>query len=182
VPKGLLGRLRPFAPPVHSRAAPFTGAGASAMDAATAELIAAGLQIVESGPSLLRARSWGMWSTREPALRCASEIDIAVEGGRLQLRAALGGYRVPLGIHVLMALALPAGLFVLYRVAGGARLPWMMVLSGAPWIALALVFARRPRGRAVLALDALFARMLAAAENDGHRESATEGEAVSPEP
>lgn len=55
MPEGLLGRLRPFAPPVHSRGAPFTGAVPRAMEAATSELVAAGLEIVESEAV---ARGW----------------------------------------------------------------------------------------------------------------------------
>lgn len=97
-------------------------------DAATA-LIGMGFSITTRTPAHLEARGPGWNSTKQPAMRAASRVDLDLEQGRVKMRAELGGLAwmqrftvlLPLGLIVVCAALIPTG--ILQNRVGGVTRP-----------------------------------------------------------
>lgn len=110
---------------MHEDFVPLEVDSVKALERARAVMITAGLSVTSSGHGELDLKGPGMSSSHETGLLAITEGRLSVGGGRVELKAELGGLKRLQRFVVIFPAALCLGLFVIFYLAGlYARNPW----------------------------------------------------------
>jgi hypothetical protein len=153
----------------YSKAVPFTGKAAKALEVARSTFLPQGFQLVASTDHELRVTWPGINSTRENPLKGISEASIIVRpsASAIEMMATLGGVRKMKRFLTFF----PLGMALLFLIVFGVlalnlpdfRRPWIFlipILALSPWIFIAPLMARAIEKRTVQAIDTLLNNMV----------------------
>jgi hypothetical protein len=154
-------------PMEYSKAVPFTGHAARALDVARSTFVGQGFQIITNSDYELRVTGPGITSSRENPLKGVSEASIIVRPSAIEIKAILGGVQ-----RMKMFLRLfPLGMALLFLIVFGV-LAWMLpgfrhawiflipVLALSPWIFLGPLIVRSIGKKTAQAVDMLLSNMM----------------------
>lgn len=172
---------------VYNASRPFSGDAARAFDLAVTALTALGFRLESRTADAVRLKGPGMNSNRQNPLVGASQLDVSVHQGQLDLTADLGAAErmmrfirtFPIAINCVLGISFLAGFGAMF--AGRiAPLIWLSpiigltLINGAIWAVLGPGMARRIRQRTCRGLDQLLSTMVVTGQQCAEHAEATD--------
>jgi len=154
--------LRVFEPKRYEFSTAFRGDPDRAFACAREALLAQGFEILPGSSAELRATSPGMRSTRQPALRGASDLRFQLSASTLIVSATLGGVARMKAFVTLFPVGLILSLVALLA-ALGRGVSYLGLALAVPWLVVSPLMAALIERRTTRAVDRLARRMAVAA-------------------
>ena len=151
----------------YSKAVPFNGRGARALDVARSAFVGQSFEIVASSDYELRVKGPGISSTRENPLKGVSEAAFIVRPDSIEVKALLGGAEKMKRFLRLFPLCLFLFFMIVFGILAWSipdlRHPWIFLIPAlalSPWLFLSPLIARSIENRTRQAVDTLLSNMM----------------------